>query len=327
MRLGIIGKGMIVHHLMEFVRETPVEAMALLARPESLESAQAFADEQGMEAVFTSFDALARWKPDAVYVAVPNHLHYHYTKLALEAGLNVILEKPSCSNVRQLEALIELADRKGVYLMEAMTSWYLPAVEEMRRALSQIGRLRLVSLSYCQRSSRYDAFREGRVLPAFDPKASGGSLMDINVYNVAAAVAFFGEPLSTEYHANVERGIDTSGTLTMVYPDFQVVAMGAKDSGNVAGGVFLGDEGSIRFDGPVSLTSEFEITKKGETTRFTSSLLHRMYPEFMVFSEIIKGGHEEQYRLNLRRSRIVARILEQSRKQAGVVFPADEAAL
>lgn len=319
MRLGIIGKGKIVKNLMETKAQLPVEAMALLVRKEALDDGRDFARQYGMEAVFTEFEALAAWKPDAVYVAVPNHLHYQYTKAALSAGCNVILEKPACSTAAELAELIALAREKGVYLVEAMTTWYLPAFEALRASLPALGRLRLVSLNYCQRSSRYDAFREGRVLPAFDPAASGGSVMDINIYNIAAAVWLFGAPEKVSYYANVERGIDTSGTAILHYGDFQVVAMGAKDCGLVAGGTFLGDEGTISFDGPVSLVSAFS----GKAQFEVPNPPHRMLPEFLAFDEILQGKRPEVYSQNLQNSLIVANILDECRRQTGVRFPAD----
>lgn len=324
MRLAVIGKGKIVKDFLSIRPQLPISAMALMVRPEALEAGREFAAENGFEAVFTDMEGVAGWKPDAVYVAVPNHLHYRYARQALEAGLSVILEKPTVPRLRELEALYTLADAKGLYLIEAMTTWYLPAFNTIRENLSKLGRLRLVQLTYCQRSSRYDAFRNGQVSPAFSPEAAGGSLMDINVYNIAAAVALFGAPESIRYEANIVRGIDTGGVLTMVYPDFMVTATGAKDCGLMAGGSFLGDEGSLHFDGPVSLVSAFTIRQGGSTQVIAQEdPPFRMQPEFLAFPEILAGRREEEYRRLRKNSFIVAEILEQARHQAGIVFPGD----
>ena len=63
----------------------------------------------------------------------------------------------------------------------------------------------------------------------FDPACAGGALMDLGVYNVSYIVGLFGEPNQVHYTANVERGIDTSGILTMDYTGFKAVSMAAKD--------------------------------------------------------------------------------------------------
>lgn len=324
MRLGVIGKGKIVKDFLTMRTQLPIEAMALVVRKGAEEAGQVFARENGFEAVFSDIADLAAWKPDAVYVAVPNHLHESYTRQVLQAGISVILEKPAVPRRKELEALYALADEKGVYLIEAMTTWYLPAFAAIREHLPKLGRLRLAELTYCQRSSRYDAFRNGQVQPAFDPKSCGGSLMDINVYNIAAAVALFGAPVSVQYHANRVNGIDTSGVLNMVYPDFQVTATGAKDCGLVAGGCFLGDEGNLRFDAPVSLVTSFTLTRGSETQVIApKNPGFRMLPEFLTFPEILAGKQEEQYRRVREYSLTVAGILEEARHQAGIVFPGD----
>lgn len=324
MRLGVIGKGKIVKGFLTIRSQLPIEAMALVVRKGAEEAGQAFARENGFEAVFSDIAALTTWKPDAVYVAVPNHLHEDYTRQVLQAGISVILEKPAVPRRKELEALYALADENGVYLIEAMTTWYLPAFAAIREALPKLGRLRLVQLTYCQRSSRYDAFRSGQVLPAFDPKTCGGSLMDINVYNIAAAVALFGAPVSVHYHANMVNGIDTSGVLTMVYPDFQVTATGAKDCGLVAGGCFLGDEGSLKYDVPVSLVTAFTLTQGNSTqTIAQENPPFRMLPEFLAFPEILAGKQEARYRQVREYSLTVAGILEEARCQAGIAFPGD----
>ena len=53
--------------------------------------------------------------------------------------------------------------------------------------------------------------------------------MDLNVYNIHAIVGLFGKPWEVKYEANMERGIDTSGVVTLDYGDFKAVAIGAKD--------------------------------------------------------------------------------------------------
>ena len=56
-----------------------------------------------------------------------------------------------------------------------------------------------MNFNYSQYSSRYDAFKQGTILPAFDYHKSGGALMDINVYNVNAIISLFGQPVSIGY--------------------------------------------------------------------------------------------------------------------------------
>ena len=80
-------------------------------------------------------------------------------------------------------------------------------------------------------SHRYNAFKEEKILPVFDPKKGGGALMDLNLYNIHFIVGLFGVPKSVEYLANIQRDVYTSGILLLDYGDFKVLSIAAKDSG------------------------------------------------------------------------------------------------
>ena len=129
----------------------------------------------------------------------------------------------------QTEELVELARHKKVFLFEAVTTQYLENYAKIRELLPRVGTVKLVQCNFSQYSSRYDAFCEGRVASSFDPACAGGALMDLGVYNVSYIVGLFGEPNQVHYIANIERGIDTSGILTMEYSGFKAVSMAAKD--------------------------------------------------------------------------------------------------
>lgn len=135
---------------------------------------------------------------------------YCFAKKALEAGKNVIIEKPVTANYGAAD--LKTAEEKRLMILEAMNIPYLPAYAQVKEHLADLGNIRIVSLNYSQYSSRYDAFKKGQILPSFDPHKAGGALMDLNVYNIHFIAGLFGEPeevLSGQY----VKGIDTSGIL------------------------------------------------------------------------------------------------------------------
>src|SRR5699024_11231823 len=71
-------------------------------------------------------------------VASPNSLHYDYVKRALENGKHVICEKPFTSTLRELEELIALSKKKGLFLFEAITTIHLPHFKVVRENLGRI---------------------------------------------------------------------------------------------------------------------------------------------------------------------------------------------
>ena len=203
MKIGILGTGMIVKALMKTVDKLHFSRAVLLGTKETEEETKSMCREYGLDGYYLDYEELLESDVDTIYVALPNHLHYGFAKKALLAGKHVILEKPGTSNAAQMRELEKLAAQEKKMLLEAMNIHYLPVFQSLKEHLKDLGTIKIVSLNYSQYSSRYDAFRRGEVLAAFDPKRAGGALMDLNVYNIHAAVGLFGKPESVRYEANV----------------------------------------------------------------------------------------------------------------------------
>ena len=235
-RLGTVGTGVIVEQFLDQVARTEgIRLTAVYSR--SAEKGAALAEKYGAGTVYTDIDAFfGAEETNCIYIASPNMLHYPQTKQALLAGKHVLCEKPFCTTAAQAEELFTLAEEKGLMLMEAVPTAHLPNLEVIRENLPRIGRLRLVQGNYSQYSSRYDALRQKKPLPnVFNPAFGGGSLMDINYYNVYLNVALFGKPEQVHYWPNLhEGGVDTSGILLLQYSGFVSQATGAKDTASGA---------------------------------------------------------------------------------------------
>ena len=205
MKLGITGCGMIVHDLFRFIHEVEgVELTAMASIPAEYEKVQELAKENNVKKTYQCYeDMLEDEEVEVIYLGVPNHLHYTMCKQALLKDKHVICEKPFTSNYKEMEELAQLSREKNFMMIEAVSTHYLPNVLKIKELLPQLGNIKIVSANYSQYSSRYDAFKEGKILPAFDYTKSGGALMDINVYNVHAVVGLFGKPLSVKYNANI----------------------------------------------------------------------------------------------------------------------------
>ena len=290
MKLAVLGTGKIVQEFLPIIQQvTDVELVALLSTPRSLDKAKEMQVQYHIQEVYTDYETLlGNATIDTVYVALPNHLHYQYTKAALLQGKNVICEKPFTLNAQQLQELIQIATEKRLILLEAITNQYLNNFLQIKKDLAQLGKIKIVECNYSQYSSRYDAFKEGKILPAFDPQKGGGALMDINIYNIHFVVGLFGKPEKVQYLANVERHIDTSGILVLDYGDFKAVCIGAKDSTANIRSVIQGTDGSIEVLGATNEMPRYERRSKTEIEAVNANLdKHRMYQEFEKFTEVI----------------------------------------
>lgn len=325
MKLALLGTGMIVMDLLSTIDKLDIEKKVIFGTKRSAEKVEEIKQKYNFDAAYFDYDELLKSDIDTVYIGLPNMLHYSFTKQALEAGKNVICEKPLCSNYKEFCDLEKIAKEKGLILVEAVTIHYMPAYLSLKEKLKDLGDIKIVSANYSQYSSRYDAFKQGEILPAFDVHKSGGALMDINVYNVNFIVGLFGAPKSVNYLPNIERDIDTSGILTMDYGNFKAVAIGAKDCMAPVVTSIQGDKGNLVVNRPVNRFRKYTYTenrKDGIDFEFDEQT-HAMYYEFKEFIDMIDNHDLERAYAMLEISGITAKILNDARNSAGIVFDAD----
>ena len=324
MKLGILGTGQIVQDLLPVIGEIGFESISILGTERSRTLTEALAAKYGLARCYFDYDEMLSSDADTIYVALPNFLHYSFGRKALEAGKNVILEKPAATNLAEFQELRRLAEGRKLILLEAMNIHYLPAFIGLKKDMGAIGQVRVVSMNYSQYSSRYDAFLDGETLPAFDPKKAGGALMDINAYNLHFAVGLFGKPNSIRYYATVQRGIDTSGIMALDYGDFKAVCIGAKDCQAPTRSTIQGEKGCIVIPAPVNQMTSYTVTENkddSQTREFQKE--HRLLCEFREFRRIIEERDTRKVTEMLDIGETVAAIMQEGRKQEGIVFGND----
>lgn len=324
-RLGTIGSGFIVHRILGHVRETEgIRLAAVYSR--SRETGAALAAEYGAQRSYTDLDALLQdQEVNFVYVASPNLLHYGQAKKALLAGKNVICEKPFCTRADHARELMEIAKERGLFLIDAVPTAFLPNFEILKTALPRIGRVKLVMANFSQYSSRYDLVLRGEKPNIFNPAMGGGCLMDINFYNLYLNVALFGKPAEAAYYPNLHEGLaDTSGVLVMRYDGFVSQSAGAKDAWGINYFQVEGEGGYLYVaDGSACLSQVTVATKTSE-----ECLNGQDGPDRWAYEvrEIVRMAQQEDYGRAyglLELTQDVMETLERARRGAGIVFPGD----
>lgn len=324
-RLGTIGSGVIVHSVLDNVKRTEgITLTAVYSR--SQEKADELAKTYGADKTFTDLDAmLADDEVNTIYIATPNLLHYPQAKKALLAGKNVICEKPLVTRKAHAEELRDIAGEKGLFLVEAAPTPFLPNFRALKENLTKIGRIKLVMSNYSQYSSRYDAVLRGEKPNIFNPEYAGGCLMDINFYNVLLNVELFGAPLEAKYYANIYPGLaDTSGVFVMKYDGFVSTNSGAKDTWGINHFMIEGEKGFIYVDEPNGLKSFRVVTKTSDETVNLQPEPDRWYYEVQELTRMILADERESLRKMLDVSVAAVSVIESARKDSGIVFPGDE---
>lgn len=326
MKLGIIGTGMIVKEFLTITSYLKdIKVVAICGRKHSESTIKELKNKYNIDNAFYNYDELLNSDVDTIYIALPNNLHFEFAKKAIEANKNVIVEKPITSTYKEALVLSNLAKEKGLFIFEAITNQYLPNYKKTKELLPKLGNIKIVQCNFSQYSSRYDKFKEGNILPVFDPEFSGGALMDLNIYNIHYVVGLFGKPKNVEYYANVERGIDTSGILVLDYKTFKCICIGSKDCKAPISNNIQGDEGCIHQDTPTNSCEKFELLMNDGTSFLIdeNNYDHRMVNEFIEFADIIKNNNIEKCYEMLTHSLIVSEIQTIARKKSGIVFKAD----
>lgn len=325
MKLGILGTGMIVKDLLSTIHELAFDKVVLLATERSQKEAQEMVESYGLDDVYVNYDELLKSDVDTIYVALPNHLHYAFAKKALEADKNVIVEKPFTSNSKEAQELVDLAKNKQCFLFEAMTVHYMPAMLQLKKDVMQLGKMKIISLNYSQYSSRYDAFKQGQILPAFDYHKSGGALYDLNVYNIHFVLDLFGQPKEVNYYPNIERGIDTSGVLILDYDNFKAVLIGAKDCRAPLMNTLQANQGHVVITTPVSRLRDYQVSQnQHEEHKTFTSQTHAMYYEFKEMKRMIEDNDHVKADAMLKLSLMASQVMTEARRKAGIVFDADK---
>jgi predicted dehydrogenase len=219
LRWGILATGGIAHLFTNDLKLNGFTVQAVGSRSQA--AADAFAAEFDIPNAHTSYEALAADpEVDVVYVSTPHPLHAANARLMLEAGKHVLVEKPFTLNAREAREIADLAAERGLLLLEAMWTRYLPHMVRIREIIADgtIGEVRSLIVDHTQKLSDDPAHRINAL------ELGGGALLDLGIYPISFSWDLFGAPLTIQSTASFK---DTGA-------DAQVATIFGYDGGRVA---------------------------------------------------------------------------------------------
>jgi len=324
-RLAIIGTNWITDQFVEAALKTgEYQLCAVYSR--SLESAGQFADKYASPALFDDLDELAVSSLfDVVYIASPNVFHGPQAIQLMKAGKHVIVEKPMASNYALAQQMFKVAEENNVLLFEAFMTAHIPNFKRLKESLSSIGTIRKGLITYCQYSSRYPKYLAGDNPNTFNPAFANGSIMDIGFYCLSSAIELFGEPESVRAEAQLlDSGVDGSGSVILCYDGFEVVLQHSKTSDSYLPSEIQGEEGLLLME---MISTAKKLTKFTRGSDIGIDLSVKQEPNPMYYEAVEFAAQFKQQSMNLsctQRSLVVAKLLEEIRRQTGVMFPTDK---
>ncbi len=285
----------------------------------SFEKGQAFAKKYGGVAYRDVDQAITAEGVQGVYVVTPHNSHYQYVKRALELGKPVLCEKAFTTDAKQTEELFALAKEKGLYLSEAMWTWFSPVANQVKKWLDdgECGEIREVVTNYHLDVRRY--------APRLtDPNLAGGALLDSGVYPITYLYRLFGKPTQVVCKGIVENGVDMEEDIDLSFPPGKTyrASISIRDFKGLEKFAVIGSRGSI-------LVKGFHHTKKAKLKRANGKNVvfsgdTSYLNEFnLVAGEILSGTKESAY-VPPRSTIDVMQIMDECRRQMNLVYPFEQ---
>lgn len=253
-RWGVLGAAAIATgRTMPALQEAPSATLLALASRDP-DRARRVAQQFAIPRVHASYEALlADPDVDAVYVPLPNQLHFEWSLRALQAGKHVLCEKPLCISAEQVERLCAERDRSGRNIEEAFAFRNHPQWAKLADILAAglIGEVRAVHATLAKQFLDPADVRN-------QLEAGGGALYDLGSYAISACNLVFGRAPSRVVAA-LERdpafGIDRLSSALLDYGDRHATFTVATQAGPDAWGTHqqfsvVGTRGWLRMDFP-----------------------------------------------------------------------------
>lgn len=325
MRFGVIGTNWITEKFIRAGRE--VEGFSLSAVYSRTEQrAREFAEKMGASHAYDNLEAmLGSGQIDAVYIASPNSFHAEQAIACMNHGMHVLCEKPLASHAAEVRAMIAAAQANDVLLMEAVKSTLAPNFRVIQENLHKLGPVRRYFASNCQYSSRYDAYKNGVMANAFDPAFSNGALMDIGVYCLYPLVVLWGRPQRIAADAiMLESGVDGEGSILLHYADKDAAVIYSKITTSYLPAEIQGEAGTMLID-QINRPQRVEIRYRDGRVEDLSQpqTADIMQYEIREFLELARAGKRESAINSHLHSLVTMEIMDEARRQIGLVFPAD----
>ena len=318
-RWGIIGLGKIAHKFaQDLLTIDDVELYAVASR--SQEKADDFAKTYSAKKAYGNYDSLVKdTKVDAVYIATPHSYHKDNSQLCLKNGIAVLCEKPFAMNSDEVNEMIDCAKANNVLLMEALWTYFLP---HYRYVLDIINKKKYGDFLKLEADfgfkPEYDASSR-----LFEKSLGGGSLLDIGIYPIFAALSTLGVPKSLEAEATFFNNIvDSSCNMTFQYPnDVEAILKSTLLEETPTEAIFHCEKGMIKINSQFHAPSAVSITTNGkeETIDFGYSTIGYNF-EVNHFNKLLRQGKTESDIMTFSFSKKLIKTLDTVRQLIGLKY-------
>lgn len=312
-RWAYIGSGNIANSTARDILRGEHEIVSVYGR--NKEKSKAFAEKYSAKS-FNDFDsAVNRADVDGVYIATPHTSHVDYAVRAMKLGKPVLCEKPVGVTVADVDTLVNTAKAENIYFCEAMWTWFSDVALTVKKWVQsgEIGDVTDVTINYAFPGIMMS--KNSRVLL---PETAGGALLDIGIYPITYCYNLFGFPKDIVCRGRLKNGIDISETVTLKYDGFNCTLhmslCALKENC-----IIKGTKGTISL--PVFFHMASKAILKNENGRQVFNGKTDYLTEFTRAAQEIQNGRKESAYIPFEATRNCMLIMDECRRQLGLVYP------
>lgn len=314
---GILGQGVIASQMADALMKEHGGIYAVAGR--HMDKVQAFAEKYTVQHCYDIESLLQDEAVDIVYIATPHTYHYDYMMKALRYGKHVLCEKAITVNHKQLQEVMQLAQEKGLIVMEAMTIFHMPVFQKARELVESgaIGKLKMLQVNFgsCKEYDVNNRF--------FSSELAGGALLDIGTYALSLVRWFLHEQPDTILTSMLpfETGVDEmSGIILRNSLDEMATVTLTMRAKLPKRGIIAGEDGYLEIsEYPRANSFEIRYTKDGWTETIDAGVRGDALLYEVRDMEAVVSGAAENHTLQI--SSDVVSLMDEIRRQWGMKYP------
>ena len=317
-RWGIIGLGKIANKFAtDLATIEHVELVAVASR--NIQNANNFAEKHNAKKAYSSYEELAKdTNVDAVYIATPHSFHKEHAILCLQNKKAVLCEKPFAMNLSEVTEMIQVAKENNVLLMEALWSFFLPHFTYVLDIVKseKFGKLKSLEADFGFHTPYNTDSR------LFKKELGGGSLLDIGIYPIFAALATLGEPDAIHAKATFfENGADASCDMVFQYKNAKATLKSTLLEETPSVAILKFDKATVKLNRQFHQSSSITVIQnnKEEIINFDFKTIGYNF-ETTHFNNLLRAGEKESNIMTFEFSKNLINTLDKVREIIGLKY-------
>ncbi|WP_430410087.1 Gfo/Idh/MocA family protein [Kordia sp.] len=316
---GIIGLGKIANKFAADLQLSETSTLYGVAS-RSLEKATEFATKYNAKKTFNSYEALVHDSEiDVIYIATPHTFHFENTMLCLRNNKAVLCEKPMGINSTQVKKMIAEATTKKLFLMEAVWTRFMPAIEKVMELIDKkvIGEITSIRADFGFRSE-FNA--ESRL---FNKALGGGTLLDIGIYPIFLSLVVLGIPTNINAMARMTpTNVDRFCAMLFDYENGEKAILESSFEANTPTEAYIhGTKGTLKIHRQFHQPTAITLYKNDQETVIELPFTGNGYfHEIEEVNACIRDGKTESSKLPLAFSEQLIQIIDRVKSEIGLTY-------